>query len=155
MNKRFGYVISAWMIIIIIAVVGCTKPAPLPTKPPTTSDDQANCVNKCLMLRDCCIKSCNWVDTSCQLECRNNCVSDLGQCYETCEWCSYYKVDWFSNKRGQRDLIITSTTKRLENNPSIPYIELPGVCKIIYWAPSLLGIYICSNLYCLFLINEI
>ncbi len=48
----------------------------------------------------------------------------------------------------------------LNNNPSVPYIdiayiELPGVCKIIYRALSLLGIYICSNLYCLFLVNEI
>lgn len=76
------------------------------------------------MLRDCCIKSCNWVETSCQFECRNNCVSDLGQCYETCEWCSYFKVDWCFNERRRRDKIITNTTKRLENNSSVPYIAI-------------------------------
>jgi hypothetical protein len=77
--------LSNQMIFVAVAVVGCAAQTPAPPTPTPTSDSQIECVGNCCTLHDCCIKSCNWVETRSRNKCINKCNAAVAKCYQECE----------------------------------------------------------------------
>lgn len=74
--------ITASLVLLVIALSGCATPLPEPSRP---TDCEKVCVDNCLTLRNCCVKSCNWIIERDQPDCRNDCTRELEDCYKKCE----------------------------------------------------------------------
>lgn len=74
--------LTSWLLLAAISLGGCATPLPEPAQP---TDCEKGCVEKCLTLRDCCVKSCNWIIERDQPDCRDDCTIELEKCYKQCE----------------------------------------------------------------------
>jgi len=82
------------LLIVIAMVLGAYGIQMLASEtPPTISDnrddcaadERSDCAERCLTEHNCCIKSCNWVESKAKSKCIKHCKSILEKCYQTCE----------------------------------------------------------------------
>lgn len=79
--------ISGKALLIVVAMVfGGHASQTLATEtPPIASDHRDDCAERCLTERNCCIKSCNWVEPKAKSVCIKHCKSILKKCYQKCD----------------------------------------------------------------------
>ncbi len=82
------------LLIVVAMVFGCYASQTLASEtPPMASDSQDDCVvdeqiecaERCLTEKNCCIKSCNWVEPKAKSTCIEHCKVSLEKCYQECD----------------------------------------------------------------------
>ena len=93
MKSRHKKVLSALIISVAIAAVGCaSQPSqrPVPPMPSFTTENQKVCARGCQAIHSCCARSCidkrgTFGSASDQVKCTDSCSMSLEQCYQTCK----------------------------------------------------------------------
>jgi hypothetical protein len=93
MKSRHKKVLSALIISVAIAAVGCaSQPSqrPVPPMPSFTTENQKVCARGCQAVHSCCARSCidkrgTFGSASDQVKCTDSCSMSLEQCYQTCK----------------------------------------------------------------------
>ena len=88
---------SSWKALLIV-IVGAAALlvggyASQPPAPPTTFDngsdcfvdEQSDCTERCITEHNCCVKSCNWVESKAKSKCLKYCKANLEYCYQKCD----------------------------------------------------------------------
>ena len=48
-------------------------------------DERSDCAERCITEHNCCIKSCNWVQSKAKSTCLKHCKSSLNKCHQGCD----------------------------------------------------------------------
>ena len=48
-------------------------------------DERSDCAKRCITEHNCCIKSCNWVESKAKSACLKHCESILNKCHQECD----------------------------------------------------------------------
>jgi hypothetical protein len=84
---------KALLIVVAIVCGGYASQALASETPPLTPDyrhdcvvdERSDCAERCLTEHNCCIKSCNWVESKAKSKCIKHCKSILKKCYQECD----------------------------------------------------------------------